>query len=125
MQGLRIAAVRTDAGFGVRRIKVVISKEVWPNDIAVGRDGRERGNVWIAELRGKLYRFDAATGDLELIGELKTADPTNIEHGLYSIEIDPAFYDGSPCVYMYYAQPHTFTSTSAVSLKIGLVRRPS
>jgi len=104
VQGLRVAAGRTDAGLGGRRFKEVIAKGVWPDDIAVD----ERGNVWIAELRGKVHRYDAATGDVMEIGHLMTTDPTNIEHGLYGIEVDPAFYDGSSYVYLYYAEPHTF-----------------
>ncbi len=107
VQGLRIAAGRTDAEFGGRRIKEVIAKEVWPDDIAVD----ERGNVWIAELRGKVHRYDAATGDVHRVIRVRTTDPTNIEHGLYGIEVDPAFYDGSPYVYLYYAEPHTFINT--------------
>ena len=104
VEGLRLAAGRTDASFGGRRVKEVIAKEVWPDDIAVD----ERGNVWIAELRGRVHRYDAATGDMLFIAHLRTTDPTNIEHGLYGIEVDPEFYDGSPYVYLYYAEPHTF-----------------
>ena len=107
VEGLRIAAGRTEADFSGYRVKEVIAKEVWPDDIAVD----ERGNVWIAELRGKVHRYDAATGDVETIAELYTTDPTNIEHGLYGVEVDPAFYDGSPYVYLYYAEPHTFINT--------------
>ena len=104
VQGIRIAAGRSNANLGGRRVKEVIAKDVWPDDIAVD----ERGNVWIAELRGKMFRYDAATGDVAYIGHVITPDPTNIEHGLYGIEVDPAFYDGSPYIYLYYAEPHTF-----------------
>ena len=104
VQGLRLAAGRTNAAFDGHRTKEVIAQGVWPDDIAVD----ERGNVWIAELRGKVHRYDAATGGTQLAAHLRTTDPTNIEHGLYGIEVDPAFYDGSPYIYLYYAEPHTF-----------------
>ncbi len=119
VQGLRIAAGRADADFGGRRIKEVIAQEVWPDDIAVD----ERGNVWIAELRGEIYHYDAATGDWGQIGKVWTTDPTNIEHGLYGIEVDPAFYDGSPYVYLYYAEQHTFMNIlSRVEFAGGVLR---
>lgn len=107
LQGMRIAAGRIEADFGGHRVKEVISENVWPDDIAVD----ERGNVWIAELRGKIHRYDANSGETTQIAHLETTDPTNIEHGLYGLEIDPEFYDGKPYVYVYYAEPETFINT--------------
>ena len=106
-QGLRIAAGRIEANFGGYREKEVIADDVWPDDIAVDA----RGNVWIAELRGKVHRYDATSGSVTQIAALPTTDPTNVEHGLYGIEVDPDFYEGSPFVYLYYAEPHTFINT--------------
>lgn len=56
LQGMRMAAGRIPADFSGGRVHEVISENVWPDDIAVD----ERGNVWIAELRGKVHRYDAA-----------------------------------------------------------------
>ena len=106
VQGLRIAAGRVEANFAGRRVKEVIAKDVWPDDLAID----SRGNVWIAELQGKVHRYDAATGDIQIVATLRTTNPTNIEHGLYGVEVDPEFYDGKPYVYLYYAEPHTFTN---------------
>lgn len=107
LQGIRAAAGRTDAEFGGRRVKEVISDDVWPDDIAVD----ERGNVWIAELRGKVHRYDAARDTTRLLTNLATTDPTNIEHGLLGIEVDPRFYDGSRYVYLFYTEPETIINT--------------
>ncbi len=107
LQGMRMAAGRLPADFGGRRVKETLSSGVWPDDLAVD----ERGNVWIAELRGKVHRYDAATKQTELIGVVETTDPYKIEHGLYGIEVDPEFYDGKPYLYLYYAEPETFTNT--------------
>ncbi len=107
LQGMRIAAGRLDADFGGHRVKDVIAEDVWPDDIAID----ERGNVWIAELRGRIHHYDAATSETRVIAELETTDPTNIEHGLYGLEVDPEFYDGKPYVYLYYAEPETFINT--------------
>lgn len=109
LQGMRMAAGRLPADFSGHRVKEVIAEGVWPDDIAVD----ERGNVWIAELRGKVHRYDAATGETAQIAQLDTTDPTKIEHGLYGIEVDPGFYDGAPYVYLYYAEPETFINTLA------------
>jgi len=107
LQGLRMAAGRLEADFGGHRVKEVIAENVWPDDIAVD----DRGNVWIAELRGKVHRYDAETGQTRLIAEVPTTDPTKIEHGLYGIEVDPDFYDGAPYVYLYYAERETIINT--------------
>lgn len=109
LQGLRIAAGRLEADCTGHLVKETIATNVWPDDIAVD----ERGNVWIAELRGKVHRFDAQTGRTAQIGLIPTTDPTNIEHGLYGIEVDPNFYKGEPYVYLYYAEPGTFINTLA------------
>ena len=102
--GMRVAAGLTEADCSGHRVKETIAENIWPDDIAVDA----RGNVWIAELRGKLHRYDARTGKTEQIALIETTDPTNIEHGLYGVEVDPAFYDGEPYVYLYYAEPVTF-----------------
>ena len=107
LQGLRMAAGRVEADFSGHRVKETIAEDVWPDDLAVD----ERGNVWIAELRGKVHRYDAVSGVVEQTAQLATTDPTNIEHGLYGIEVDPSFYDGEPYVYLYYAEQGTFINT--------------
>lgn len=107
LQGMRMTAGRIPANFASRRIKEVISENVWPDDIAVD----EKGNVWIAELRGKIHRYDAETEKTTLIAHLETTDPTKLEHGLYGIEVDPNFYEGEPYVYLYYAERETFINT--------------
>ena len=107
LEGMRMAAGRTEARFAGRRVKEVLADDVWPDDIAVD----ERGNVWVAELRGKMHRYDAARDTTRRIGHLTTTDPTNIEHGLLGIEVDPRFYDGMPYVYLYYTEPETIINT--------------
>ncbi|HMB91924.1 MAG TPA: ThuA domain-containing protein, partial [Rhodothermales bacterium] len=107
LQGMRMAAGRIPADFSGHRVKEVLSENVWPDDIAVD----EMGNVWIAELRGKVHRYDATSGETQQIAHLQTTDPTKIEHGLYGIEVDPNFYEGEPYVYLYYAEPETFINT--------------
>ena len=108
LQGMRIAAGRipTDMGGGKRAYEV-LAEDIWPDDIAVD----DKGHVWIIELRGKIHRYDAETGETRQIAHLDTTDPTNVEHGLFGIEVDPAFYDGAPYVYLYYTEPKTFTNT--------------
>lgn len=105
--GMRVAAGLTDADCSGHRVKEVIAENIWPDDIAVDA----RNNVWIAELRGKLHRYDAATGETTQIAQIATTDPTNIEHGLYGVEVDPEFYSGQPYVYLYYAEQETFINT--------------
>ena len=109
LQGMRMAAGRIDADFSGHRVKEVIAEGVWPDDIAVDT----KGNVWIAELRGKVHHYDAEKGETRLINHIETTDPTKIEHGLYGIEVDPNFYDGEPYVYLFYAEPETFINTLA------------
>lgn len=105
--GMRQAAGREPADFSGHRVKETIVEGVWPDDLAID----ERGNVWIVELTGKVFRYDAQTKQSELVGEIPTTDPTNIEHGLYGVEIDPAFYDGQPYLYLYYAERESFVNT--------------
>lgn len=107
LQGMRIAAGRLDAPIRGHREKDILAEDVWPDDIAVD----ERGNVWIAELRGKVHRYDAESGETAQIAQIETTDPFKIEHGLYGIEVDPNFYGGEPFVYLYYAEPETFINT--------------
>lgn len=107
LQGMRIAAGRIEADFGGQRVKETIAENVWPDDLAVD----DRNNVWIAELRGKVHRYDAETKQTTQIGFIETTDPTNIEHGLYGIEVDPNFYDGEPWVYLFYAELETVHNT--------------
>ncbi len=107
LQGIRMAAGRIPADFSGQRIKEVIVDNVWPDDIAVD----ERGNVWIAELTGRVLLYDAATGQTREVAKINTTDPVNIEHGLFGIEVDPEFYNGQPYVYVFYAEPETFINT--------------
>ena len=107
LQGMRMVAGRIDANFSGYRVKETIAEDVWPDDLAVD----DRGNVWIAELRGKIHHYDASTGEVHQIAHITTTDPTNVEHGLYGIEVDPDFYGGAPYVYLYYAAPETFINT--------------
>lgn len=107
LQGMRIAAGRIDVPPPGHREKDVLSENVWPDDIAVD----DSGNVWIAELRGKVHRYDAESGETQQIGQITTTDPFKIEHGLYGIEVDPNFYGGEPYVYLYYAEPESFINT--------------
>lgn len=109
LQGMRMVAGRIDADFSGHLVKETIAEGVWPDDIAVD----EKGNVWIAELRGKLHRYDAETDTTTQIAHIETTDPTKIEHGLYGVEIDPNFYEGEPYVYLYYAEPESFINTLA------------
>ena len=107
LQGMRMAASRIDADFSGRLVKETIADNVWPDDIAVD----DMGNVWIAELRGKVHRYDAETGETKLIAQLPTTNPEKIEHGLYGIEVDPEFYNGSPYIYLFYAEQETIINT--------------
>jgi glucose/arabinose dehydrogenase/type 1 glutamine amidotransferase len=107
LQGLRIAAGRIDADLGGRRTKETIASDVWATNLAVD----SRNNIWIVELTGEVHRWNHATGETELMGEIPTTDPAQIEHGLYDVLADPAFYDGEPYIYAYYAQPETFINT--------------
>ena len=107
LQGMRMAAGRLPADFSGHRVKETVAAGVWPDDIAID----DRGNVWIAELRGKVHRYDAAAHETRLVAQVPTTDPTKIEHGLYGIEVDPHFYDGAPYVYLYYAERETFINT--------------
>lgn len=109
LQGMRMTAGRIPANFASQRIKEVISENVWPDDIAVD----EKGNVWIAELRGKIHRYDAQTKETTQIAHLDTTDPTKVEHGLLGIEVDPDFYSGEPYVYLFYTERETFINTLA------------
>ena len=72
---------RIESDFSGHMVKETISDNVWPDDLAVD----DEGNVWIAELNGKVHRYDNETGETKLIAELPTTDPKNIEHGLYGI----------------------------------------
>ena len=107
LQGMRMAAGRLEADFSGHRVKETIAENVWPDDIAID----DRGNVWIAELRGKIHHYNAETGEVCQIAHLPTTDPTKIEHGLYGIEVDPNFYDGEPYIYLYYAERETIINT--------------
>ena len=99
-------------------MKETIADNVWPDDIAVD----DKGNVWIAELRGKVHRYDAETGETKLIAEIPTTDPKNIEHGLYGIEVDPEFYDGHPYIYAFYAEQESIINTlSRFEFKDGML----
>src|SRR5690606_2484569 len=105
--GMRQAAGREPADFSGPRVKETIVEGVWPDDLAID----DRGNVWYVELNGGVHRYDAAAGRSAKIADIPTTDPTNIEHGLYGIEIDPNFYSGEPYVYLYYAERETFVNT--------------
>jgi glucose/arabinose dehydrogenase len=107
LQGLRTAAGRIPGDYGVHRVKETIAENVWPDDIAVDT----QGNVWIAELRGKIHHYNAQTGKTHQIAHLPTTDPTKIEHGLLGIEVDPEFYQGQPYVYLYYTEANSFINT--------------
>jgi hypothetical protein len=105
--GIREAAGRTPADFGGHRVKETIAKNVWPDDIVAD----EEGNVWIAELTGRLLRYDGKTKQTTEVADIPTTDPTNIEHGLFGVEIDPNFYKGEPYVYVYRALRESFVNT--------------
>jgi len=107
LQGMRMAAGRLPADFSGHRVKETIAANVWPDDIATD----DQGNVFIAELTGKIVRYDAATKQNAVIAQLATTDPTNIEHGLLGIEVDPNFNKGEPYLYAYYTQPESYIST--------------
>ncbi len=107
LQGMRMAAGRLPGDFSGHREHEVTSENVWPDDIAID----DSGNVWIAELRGKVHHYDPHSGETRQIAHIETTDPTKIEHGLYGIEVDPDFYSGAPYVYLYYAEPETFINT--------------
>ena len=107
LQGMRMAAGRLPADFSGRRVKETIATDVWPDDLAID----ERGNVWIVELTGKVHLYDAQTKQTRVVAQVKTTDPTNIEHGLYGVEVDPNFHNGEPYVYLYYAEPESFINT--------------
>ena len=109
LKGMRATAERIEADFLGHRVKEVIAEDVWPDDIAVD----EQGNVWIAELRGELHRYDSETGETSQIALIPTTNPAKIEHGLYGVEVDPNFYEGEPYVYVYYAERNTFINTLA------------
>ena len=103
-EGLRMAAGHSDAPMGGHRVKETIVDNVWPDDIAVDK----KGNVWVVELRGKIHYWNAETGESHQVGEIPTTDPTGIEHGIYGVEVDPDFHNGSPYIYIFYAQQNTF-----------------
>ena len=107
LTGMREAANRVPTNFSGHRVKETIAENVWPDDLTID----ERGNVWIAELRGKVHLYDAQTRQTRQVAQVNTTDPTNIEHGLYGILVDPQFYSGQPYVYLYYAEPETFVNT--------------
>ncbi|MEO6528515.1 MAG: ThuA domain-containing protein [Gemmatimonadaceae bacterium] len=107
LQGMRIAAGRVPADFSGHRVKETISANVWPDDLAID----DAGNVWIAELTGKIHRYDATTKQTALVGQLDTTDPTNIEHGLLGIEVDPNFARGEPYLYVFYTKPEAYVNT--------------
>jgi glucose/arabinose dehydrogenase len=107
LSGMRQAAGRAEADFGGQRVKETLATDVWATNLAIDT----QHNVWIVELTGKVHRWDAATKQTELVGEIPTTDPAQIEHGLYDVEIDPNFYNGEPYVYAYYAQRETFINT--------------
>jgi cytochrome c len=107
LQGMRMAAGRLPADFSGHREKETIAANVWPDDLAID----DEGNVFIAELTGKIHRYDAKTKQVSLVAQLATTDPTNIEHGLLGIEVDPNFTKGEPYFYAYYTQPESYIST--------------
>jgi glucose/arabinose dehydrogenase len=104
---MRMAAGRVPGDFTGHRVKETIAPNVWPDDLAID----DQGNVWIAELTGKMHRYDPATRQTTVIGQLETTDPTNIEHGLMGIEVDPNFHRGEPYVYVFYTKPESFVNT--------------
>jgi glucose/arabinose dehydrogenase len=107
LQGMRMAAGRIPADFSGHRTKETIAGNIWPDDLAID----DQGNVFIAELTGKIHRYDATTKQVTLVAQLATTDPTNIEHGLLGIEVDPNFTKGEPYLYAYYTQPESYIST--------------
>jgi glucose/arabinose dehydrogenase len=107
VSGIRQAAGRTPADFSGHRVKETVAKDVWPDDIVAD----DQGNVWIAELTGRILRYDGQTKQTAVVAEMPTTDPTNIEHGVFGIEIDPNFYKGEPYVYVYRALRESFVNT--------------
>jgi cytochrome c len=107
VEGLRIAAGRTEADLSGHRVKETIAKDVWPDDLVAD----EQGNVWIAELTGRILRYDGATKQTATVATIPTTDPMNIEHGVLGIEIDPNFYRGEPYLYVFYTRPEVFVNT--------------
>jgi glucose/arabinose dehydrogenase len=116
LQGTRMAAGRLPGDFSGRRVKETIAENVWPDDLAID----EQGVVWIAELTGKIHRYDPATKQTTVAGQLVTTDPTNIEHGLLGIEVDPNFDRGEPYLYVFYTIPEAYINTlSRFTVKDG------
>jgi glucose/arabinose dehydrogenase len=107
LSGIRQAAGRTPVDASGRRVKETVADNVWPDDIVADQEG----NVWIAELTGRILRYDGATKQTAVVAEIPTTDPTNIEHGLFGVEIDPNFYNGEPYVYVYRALRESFVNT--------------
>jgi glucose/arabinose dehydrogenase/type 1 glutamine amidotransferase len=116
LQGMRIAAGRVPADFSGHRTKETIADNIWPDDLAID----EQGDVWIAELTGKIHHYDPVAKKTTLVGQLVTTDPTNTEHGLMGIEVDPNFHRGEPYLYVYYTVPETYVNTlSRYTVKNG------
>jgi len=116
LQGMRIAAGRIPADFSGYRTKETIADNVWPDDLAID----EKGNVWIAELTGRIHLYDPVTKATTVAGQLTTTDPTNIEHGLLGIEVDPNFHRGEPYLYVFYTEPEAYVNTlSRFTVKDG------
>ncbi|MEM7098045.1 MAG: family 16 glycoside hydrolase [Pseudomonadota bacterium] len=109
LQGMRLAAGRIPGDFSSHRTKETVAPGVWPDDLAIDPQGK----VWIAELRGKVHRYDPLTQTTQFLGTVPTTDPTKIEHGLLGIELDPAFYAGEPYVYLFYTEQMSFINTLA------------
>jgi glucose/arabinose dehydrogenase len=107
VQGTRMAAGRLPADFSGHRVKETIAQNVWPDDIAID----DQGIVWIAELTGRIHRYDPQTKQTTVAGQLPTTDPTNIEHGLLGIEVDPNFHRGEPYLYVFYTVPEAYVNT--------------
>ena len=107
LQGTRMAAGRLPGDFSGHRVKETIAQNVWPDDLAID----EQGIVWIAELTGKIHRYDPQTKQTTVAGQLPTTDPTNIEHGLLGIEVDPNFHRGEPYLYVFYTVPEAYVNT--------------
>jgi glucose/arabinose dehydrogenase len=107
VQGMRMTAGRLPADFSGHRVKETIAQNVWPDDIAID----DQGIVWIAELTGRIHRYDPQTKQVTVAGQLPTTDPTNIEHGLLGIEVDPNFHRGEPYLYVFYTVPEAYVNT--------------
>ncbi|HET8655414.1 MAG TPA: ThuA domain-containing protein, partial [Longimicrobiaceae bacterium] len=102
--GMREAAGTVPADFSGHRVKQTIARDVWPDDVVAD----SMGNVWIAEITGRVLRYDGGTGETRTVAEIPTVDPTNTDHGLKGIEIDPDFYEGQPYVYVYRGLPESY-----------------